>query len=381
MERPRWSDDEVEAVRQLATDFFEKEVLPNADTYREQGHPDRAAYRRAGELGLLGMSVPARYGGGGGVFAHEVAVLEQQLRTGDTSLGLAVHSGIVPHYLLAYATEEQKARWLPRLCSGQAVGALAMTEPETGSDLQAIRTRAERQGDGYVINGSKTFITNGFLCNLVVIAVKTGTAAGASGISLIVAEVDDGTPGFRRGRILKKMGQKGQDTAELFFDGLRVPAANLLGPAEGQGFAQMMAQLPQERLITAALAQAGMEAALASTVAYTKQRHAFGAPLIALQNTRFELAACATNVAVCRAFLDECIVRHMAGGLDAVAASMAKYWLSEQATAVVDRCLQLFGGYGWMDEYPISRLYTDLRVLRILAGTNEIMKELIARSL
>lgn len=381
MEKPRWSDDEVEAVRQVAAAFFDKEVLPHAETFRAQGHPDPQVYRRAGDLGLLGMSVPAQYDGGGGTFAHEAAMLEQQVRSGDSSLGLAVHCGIVPNYLLAYADEDQKLRWLPRLTSGEWVGALAMTEPGTGSDLQAIRTRAVRDGDEYVLSGSKTFITNGFLCGLVIIAARTGEGNGAAGISLFVAEVDDDTAGFRRGRILKKMGGKGQDTAELFFDGLRVPATHLLGAVEGRGFAQLMTQLPQERLITAIIAQASMEAAVDATVRYTKERHAFGAPLIALQNTRFELATCATNVRVCRAFLDDCIVQHRDGRLDAATASMAKYWLSEQATTVVDRCLQLFGGYGWMDEYPISRLYTDVRVLRILAGTNEIMKELIARSL
>ena len=379
--RPRWSDDETEAVRELAATYFTKEVLPNADKHVEQGHADRALYARAGELGLLGMSVPSAYGGGDGTFAHEAVLIEEQLRAGDSTMGFAVHAGIVTHYVLAYASEEQKRRWLPKLTSGEWVGAIAMTEPGTGSDLQAIKTRAVREGDDYLISGSKTFISNGHLCDLLIIAAKTGEAEGAAGISLIVAEVSDDTPGFQRGRILKKMGQKGQDTAELFFDNLRVPASNLLGPDEGKGFFQMMEQLPQERLITAVIAQASIEAAIDLAVAYTKERSAFGKPLFALQNTRFELAACATNARVCRAFLDECIESHIIGELDGVRASMAKYWITEQATGIVDRCLQLFGGYGYMDEYPISHIYTDTRVLRILAGANEIMKELIAREL
>lgn len=379
--RPRWSDDEVDAVRDLARSFFMKEVVPNAEKHVGQGHPDKSLYERAGSLGLLGMSIGTEYGGGGGTFAHEVALIEEQARAGDTSMGFAVHSGIVTHYLAAYASEEQKKSWLPKVISGEWVLAIAMTEPGTGSDLQGIKTKAVREGDDYLISGSKTFISNGFLCDLVIIACKTGEEKGAAGISLIVAEVDDDTPGFQRGRILKKMGQKGQDTSELFFDNLRVPVSNLLGPAEGKGFFQMMEQLPQERLITAVIAQAALEVAVSQTIDYTKQREAFGAPLFALQNTRFELAAVATNARVCRSFLDECIESHIAGTLDGPTASMAKYWISEQASTVIDRCLQLFGGYGFMDEYPISHLYRDTRVLRILAGANEVMKELIARSL
>jgi acyl-CoA dehydrogenase len=379
--RPRWSDDDTEAIRGLAATFFAKEVVPNDEKHRTQGHPDPELYRRAGQLGLLGMSLPAEYGGGGGTFAHEVVLIEEQIRHGDSSMGFAVHAGIVAHYVLAYGTPEQKRRWLPRLASGEWVGSIAMTEPGAGSDLQAIRTTAVLDGDHYVVNGSKIFISNGHLCRLLIIAARTGETSGAAGISLLVAEVDDDTWGFRRGRILRKMGQKGQDTTELFFHQLRVPAAHRLGPAEGMGFAQLMTQLPQERLLTAVIAQASMEAAVRATVTHVKEREAFGGPLMALQNTRFELAACATTTRVCRAFLDECVERHLAGELDSATASMAKYWISEQAGVVVDRCLQLFGGYGWMDEYPISRMYTDVRVLRILAGANEVMKELIARAL
>jgi acyl-CoA dehydrogenase len=379
--RPRWSDDETEAVRNLAASYFAKDVTPRLADHVAQGHPDRGLYARAGELGLLGMSLPSEFGGGGGTFAHEAVLIEEQVRAGDTSMGFAVHAGIVSHYLAAYGTDEQKARWLPRLASGEWVAAIAMTEPGTGSDLQAITTRAVRDGDDYAINGSKIFISNGHVCSLVVIVARTGEEKGAAGISLIVAEVSDQTPGFTRGRILPKMGQKGQDTAELFFDDLRVPVANLLGPEQGRGFYQVMEQLPQERLITAVIAQATIEVAVAMTVAYTKERHAFGKPLMALQNTRFELAECETIARVGRAFLDQCIEKHLAGELDAAEASMAKYWSTDRASEVADRCLQLFGGYGYMDEYPISHIYTDVRVLRILAGANEVMKELIARSL
>ncbi|MGE9807247.1 MULTISPECIES: acyl-CoA dehydrogenase family protein [unclassified Janibacter] len=378
--RSRWSDDDLEDVRDLVATYFTKDVVPNTEKHVAQGHPDREMYLRAGELGILGMSIPEEYGGGGGTFAHEAVLIEEQVRAGDVTMGFAVDIGIVAHYLAAYATEEQKKRWLPKVCSGEYVLSIAMTEPGTGSDLQAITTKAVREGDEYVISGAKTFISNGHLCDLVIIVARTGEA-GAAGISLIVAEVDDNTPGFTRGRILSKMGQKGQDTAELFFDGLRVPTENLLGPKEGQGFYQLMQQLPQERLLTAVIAQASIESAVAMTVDYTKSREAFGKPLFALQNTRFELAECATISRVARTFLDDCIEKHVRGELDAATASMAKYWISDQATTVADRCLQLFGGYGYMDEYPISHIYTDVRVLRILAGANEVMKELIARSL
>ncbi|MFJ2756345.1 acyl-CoA dehydrogenase family protein [Nocardioides sp. NPDC087217] len=376
-----WMTADLEAVRDLAATYFTKEVLTRADEHVAQGHASREAYLKAGELGLVGMSLDEAYGGGGASFAAEVVLLEEQVRAGDTSMGFAVSVGIVAHYIAAYATEEQKQRWLPKVCSGEWVLSIAMTEPGTGSDLQAIKTRAVKDGDDYVVNGAKTFISNGHVCDLVVIAAKTGDDQGAAGISLIVAEVDDETPGFTRGRVLDKMGQKDQDTAELAFEDLRVPRANLLGPEEGQGFYQMMEQLPQERLITAILAQAQIERAVELAVAYTKERHAFGKPLLALQNTRFELAECETISRISRAFLDQCIEKHLEGELDATGASMAKYWISDRATEVADRCLQLFGGYGYMNEYPIAHIYTDVRVLRILAGANEVMKELIARSL
>ncbi|MEV6280050.1 acyl-CoA dehydrogenase family protein [Nocardia sp. NPDC051832] len=381
MARAVWSDDEVEAVRELARTFFEKEVVPHEEKFVAQGHPDRRLYNRAGELGLLCPSIPAEYGGGGGTFAHEAAVIEAQTAAGDGSLGMSVHSGIIAPYLHHFGSEELKRRVLPKAASGEMVLSIGMTEPGTGSDLQAIKTRAVREGDEYVITGSKIFISNGWLCDGIILAVKTDPTKGAAGVSLIFAEVGDDTPGFKRGRILSKIGGKGQDTAELFFDGLRVPVSNLLGAAEGQGFYQMMQMLAQERLVTGILAVSMMEKAVALTVEYTKGREAFGKPLFAMQNTKFELAECATLAKVSRVFLDDCIGKHLRGELDIPTAAMSKYWLTDQLGIVVDRCLQLFGGYGYMTEYPISQLYTGARVLRILAGSNEVMKDLIARAL
>jgi acyl-CoA dehydrogenase len=379
--RSPWREQEHDDLADLARTFFVKEVVPGEEGFAAQGYPDRELYRRAGELGLLGLSMPEEYGGGGGTYAHEAVLFEEQVRAGDNALGLGVHCGIVPHYLLAYGDAEQKRRWLPPLCSGELVGAIAMTEPGGGSDLQAIRTRAVRDGDEYVVSGSKTFITNGFHAGLVLLAAKTDSTQAAAGISLLVCELNDDVPGFRRGRVLHKIGLQGNDTAELFFDEMRVPAANLLGPEEGRGFVQMMQQLPQERLVIATSAVAAMEHAVALATEYAKQRTAFGAPLLAMQNTRFELAECATLARVGRTFLDDCIARHMRGQLDPATAAMAKYWLTDQQCDVVDRCLQVFGGYGYTTEYPIARMYADARVQRIYAGTNEVMKELVARSL
>ena len=372
---PSWRRPEHDDLAELARAFFTKEVLPHAERLERQGHPDRDHYRRAGELGLLGLSVPEEYGGGGGDFTHEAVLLHEQTHTGEGSLGLAVHSGIVTGYLTAYGTDEQKRRWLPGLCDGTLVGAIAMTEPGGGSDLQAIRTRADRDGDRYVVRGSKTFITNGALADLVILAVKTDTSQGAAGISLLVC---DG--GFTRGRRLDKIGQHANDTAELFFDDLPVPAANLLG-AEGTGFVAMMRQLPQERLVIGVAAVAAMQRAVELATAYAKERTAFGKPLIGHQNTRMVLAECATRTRASRVFLDDCIARHLRGELDVATAAMAKSWLTDGQCEVVDRCLQIFGGYGYTTEYPIARMYADARVQKIYGGTNEIMKELIARAL
>jgi acyl-CoA dehydrogenase len=375
--RPSWQRPEHDDLAELARAFFTKEVIPHTERLERQGHPDREHYRRAGELGLLGLSVPEAYGGGGGDFTHEAVLLHEQAHTGEGSLGLGVHSGIVTGYLVAYGTEEQKRRWLPGLCDGSLVGAIAMTEPGGGSDLQAIRTRAERDGDSYVVDGAKTFITNGALADVLILAVKTDTSRGAKGISLLVC---DG--GFQRGRLLDKIGLHANDTAELFFDGVRVPVGNLLGDGEeGAGFVQMMRQLPQERLVIGISAVAAMQRAVELATAYAKERTAFGKPLIAHQNTRMVLAECATRTRASRIFLDDCVERHARGELDVTTAAMAKSWLTEGQCEVVDRCLQIFGGYGYTTEYPIARMYADARVQKIYGGTNEIMKELIARAL
>jgi alkylation response protein AidB-like acyl-CoA dehydrogenase len=378
--RPVWSDDDVEAFRELAHSFLAKECAPNEERWGEQQHIDREVWNKAGELGLLCPSIRTEYGGGGGTFALEAVLVEEQARTLAPSLGTSVHSTIVAHYINRYGTEDQKRRWLPRMATGELVGAIAMTEPGTGSDLQNVKTKAIKQGDEYVIDGSKTFITNGLLADLVIVVAKTDPENAAKGISLVVVETD-GAAGFSRGRVLKKIGQHGQDTAELFFDGVRVPTDNLLGADEGQGFVQLMQQLPQERLIIAVAAVAAIEEALALTVRYTKERTAFGKPVFNFQNTKFKLAEMATTAKVARVFLDDCIGKHIEGELDVQTASMAKWWTTQMQCDVADECLQLFGGYGYMQEYPISRMYTDSRIQKIYGGTNEIMKEIISRFL
>ncbi|MGX6606807.1 acyl-CoA dehydrogenase family protein [Micromonosporaceae bacterium Da 78-11] len=377
---PSWRRPEHDDLAELSRAFFTDEVLPHAGRLEKQGHPDREHYRRAGELGLLGLSVPEEFGGGGGDFTHEAVLLHEQTMVGEGSLGLAVHSGIVTGYLTHYGTEEQKRRWLPGLCRGDLVGAIAMTEPDGGSDLQAMRTSAVRDGDDYLVSGAKTFITNGGVADLIICAVKTDPSQGAAGISLLVCEVTGDPPGFRRGRLLDKIGLHSNDTAELFFDDFRVPVADRLGD-EGAGFVLMMRQLPQERLVIGVGAVAAMQRAVELAVAYAKERTAFGKPLIGHQNTRMVLAECATRTRASRVFVDDCIARHTRGELDVATAAMAKSWLTEGQCEVVDRCLQIFGGYGYTTEYPIARMYADARVQKIYGGTNEIMKELIARAL
>jgi long-chain-acyl-CoA dehydrogenase len=379
-QRSSWMNADLDAFRELAHAFCQKELAPNHERWSQARQVDRELWRKAGEVGLLCLSIPEEYGGGGGTFAHEAVLLEEQAYAGDDAWGNAVHSGIVAHYFNAYGTEEQKRRWLPGLASGELVGAIAMTEPGTGSDLQNIRTRAIRDGDGYVINGAKTFITNGVQAGLVIVVAKTDPGEAAKGVSLVVVETD-GAEGFRRGRVLDKVGMHGQDTSELFFDDVRVPAENLLGGDEGLGFVQLMQQLPQERLLIAVTAVAGMEAAVEQTIRYTKERTAFGREIFKFQNTKFRLAECATEVAVCKAFLDQCVERHLRSELDVTGAAMAKWWTTDRLSRVVDECLQLFGGYGYMTEYPISRAWTAARVQRIFGGTNEIMKEIISRTL
>ena len=378
--RSPWMTKDLDEVRTLARTFFAKEAEPNHDRWAEQRCVDRQFWNKAGSVGLLCISIPEEYGGGGGTFAHEAVVIEEQARIADDAFGYGVHSTIVAQYILVYGTEEQKRRWLPGMASGDLVGAIAMTEPGAGSDLQNIRTTARRDGDHYIINGSKTFISNGTHCDLLVIVARTSDDPGALGLSLIVAQTKD-LPGFERGRVLEKIGMKGQDTRELAFVDMKVPVGNLLGTQEGQGFSQLMMQLPQERLAIAVGAVAVAERAVDLTVEYAKNRKAFGRELLKFQNTRFVLAECKTEALAARTLLDHCITLHLEGKLDAATASMAKYWTTDKQCEIVDACLQVFGGYGYMLEYPIARMYAAARVQKIYGGTNEIMKELIARAL
>ena len=374
-----WSDPELELYRDTVVRFIDEELAPGDEAARREGNVGHAVWRKAGELGLLCADIPDTYGGGGGDFRHEAVVYEEMARRSLTGMNTSVHA-IVAHYILNHGTEAQKRRYLPRMARGELVGAIAMTEPGTGSDLQAIRTRAVRTALGWRIDGSKTFISNGLLAGLVLVVCKTDPAQRAKGTSILIVETAE-AKGYRVGRVLSKIGLKAQDTSELFFDGVEVPAENLLGGEEGKGFYQLMGDLPYERLIIGVMALAAMEGAYAATLQYVRERQVFGKPLAEQQNTRFKLAEIATQITVGRAFVDQCVHRLLAGTLDTATASMAKLWASETQGRVVDECLQLFGGYGYMDEYPISRLYTDARVQRIYGGTSEIMKEVIARAL
>ncbi|MFC7449728.1 acyl-CoA dehydrogenase family protein [Rhodococcus daqingensis] len=377
---PTWHDDEVRALSELAAGFFEREVVAHNEKWDAQHRIDRDVWLKAGELGLLCCSIPEEYGGGGGTFAHDLAVFEAQGYAGDLAFGISVHSGIVPHYIAEYGTEEQKKAWLPGMATGEILAAIGMTEPGAGSDLKAIKTTAVRDGDDYIVNGSKTFITNGASADVIVLAVKTDPKAGAKGVSLLIVDLRD-CPGFAVGRVLDKVGQHGADTSELSFTDVRVPVSNLLGDAEGQGFGQLMAQLVQERLIIGAQASGAMNRAVQDTVAYTKSRQAFGHSLFEFQNTAFELAECQTIARTCEVFLDHCIQAHLRGELDPSEAAMVKYWLTDKQCEVIDRCVQVHGGYGYMREYLIARMYEDARVQRIYAGANEVMKGIIAKSL
>ena len=375
-----WLDEELKILQNAAQKFYQKEFVPLNEKWIEQEIVDRDAWLKAGEAGLLCAEIPTEYGGGGGDYRHETVIMEEMLRAGVSGFGNQVHSSIVVPYIFHYGNEEQKQRWLPKMASGEMVGAIAMTEPNTGSDLQNIRSTAIRDGDDYVINGAKTYISNGQHADLVIVVVKTDPTEGAKGISLIVVETE-GNPGFERGRNLKKMGQKSADTSELFFADCRIPVTNRLGDEEGKGFYQLMQQLPQERLSIAQSAVVSMERAIEITLEFVKDRKVFGRRVLDFQNTKFKLAECKTEALIARTFVDQCLIKHLDKELDATTASMAKYWCTQKQCEIVDECLQLHGGAGYMDEYEISRLYTDARVQKIYGGTNEIMKELIGRTL
>ncbi|MEG0029865.1 acyl-CoA dehydrogenase family protein [Acinetobacter sp.] len=370
---------EHEAFRETVRKFYAKEVVPNIEKYEQQQHVDRELWNKAGAMGLLCATMPEAYGGSGVDRLYSMILIEEQAYAMDSSTGFSLHSDIVANYINNFGSEAQKHYWLTRMASGETVTAIAMTEPGTGSDLQAVRTTAVLDGDDYIINGSKIFITNGYLCDMAIVVCKTGDSEkGSANLSLIIVEAD--RAGFSKGKPLNKIGMKGQDTCELFFDHVRVPKENLLG-MEGMGFMMLMKELAWERMLVAIICQAGAEAALAHTVQYTKERKAFGKTISSFQNTRFKLAELRTEIDFCRAYLDRCMQLQLEESLGIDAAAAAKYKISEIFSKVVDECLQLHGGYGYMLEYPIARAYLDNRANRIYAGTNEIMKELISRSL
>jgi len=378
MERHLFSE-EHEIFRSNFRQFVETRVLPKQAKWRAQGVVDREIWLEAGEAGFLCPWMEEEYGGAGGDFLHSVIVMEELSRAYESGWAASLHSDIIVPYIHAFASPEQKSKWLPGCASGQTITALAMTEPGTGSDLAAIATTAKRDGDEYVINGAKTFISNGMSCDLVVVAARTANSDDPHrSVSLFVVEGD--TPGFIRSRKLEKMGMESQDTAELAFDDCRIPAGNLLGQ-EGMGFMMLMQQLQQERLCVAIISQASAEKVLEDAIEYTQERKAFGRSISKFQNTQFTLAQCATEIEVGRAFLDSLVGRHVAGEYLVKECSMAKLWQTEMQGRIVDACLQLYGGYGYMLEYPISRAYVDARVQRIYAGTSEIMKVIIAKQM
>jgi len=375
-----WMNDELRILQDAVRQFYAAEFAPHYERWCEQGVVDREAWIKAGGMGILLPSIPEEYGGSGGTFAHDLVIQEELYRQGITGFNVNVHGCILAHYILSYGTEEQKNKWLPKMATGEMIGAIAMTEPGAGSDLGNITTSAKREGDHYVINGSKTFITNGATADLVCVVVKTAPELKHKGISLVMVETD-GLDGFSRGKPLKKIGQKASDTTELFFDNVRVPVSSLLGTEEGKGFAQLMGQLPRERMYIALRAIAFIERAIEETVQYVKDRKVFGKPLLEFQNTRFKLAERKTEAKIARVFFDYCVGEVLAGNLDTTTSAMAKWWMTQKQCEIVDECFQFFGGYGYMMEYPIAHMYADSRVQMIYGGANEIMKELIARSL
>jgi len=375
--RHAWMDESIEAFRAQVRRYLTQEMVPHLPSWQRQGFVPRDVWQAFGRMGYLLPELDEAYGGSGVSLAFQLVVQDEMARL-ELPMSLSVHT-IAAHYIRDFGTEAQKLRWLPGLVTGDLLAGIAMTEPGCGSDLKAISTKARREGDHYIIDGAKTFITNGQTANLLVVVTRT-SAAGSKGVSLIVLETEN-LPGFTVGRRLEKLGQHASDTAELSFDGVRVPVDQLLGGEEGQGFAQLMGQLPYERLLIAVPAAAAIERALELTLEHTKQRKAFGQTLFDLQNTRFKLAEVATTAHIVRSFVNDCIQRLVDGTLDAEAAYMAKWWCTEQQSKVMDECLQLFGGYGYMTEYPIARMFADARVQRIYGGANEVMKDLIARKL
>ena len=373
-------DEEIKIFESAVAQFFERELKPHVEAWREAGIVPRDVWYKAAEQGLLGVSVPEEYGGAGGDFRHDAVIIEQLELQGIAGFGIGLHNAIVAPYITHYGTEDQKQRLLPKIVSGELVTAIAMTEPGTGSDLQNIKTTAKKDGDDYIINGSKTFITNGQTANLILVCAKTDPSQGAKGISIMLVETDE-VQGFERGRNLKKIGQPAADTSELFFNDVRVPASALMGGEEGKGFIQLMQQLPQERHIIGIQGIGMIQRALQETVEYVKQRKAFGGTIFDFQNTQFKLAECKTEATVAKVFVDHCTELLLKGELDAATASMSKYWVSDLQCKIIDECLQLHGGFGYMDEYPIGQMYQDARVQRIYGGANEVMKMLIARTL
>jgi acyl-CoA dehydrogenase len=374
-----WMDDDLEVFKDTVVRFIETEMVPNDAKWREQHHVDRETWRKAGDTGLLLLDVPAEYGGGGGDFRHEAVMYNELARRAIGAFGQGVHS-MCAHYIFNHGTEAQKQRWLPRMASGELIGAICMTEPGTGSDLKGIRTRAVKQGDHYVIDGAKTFITNGWLAGILMLVVRTDSTDRSKGLSIVIVETKD-LPGYRVGRVLEKMGFHGQDTSELFFESVKVPVDCLLGGVEGEGMHQLMHDLPYERTVIAVGAVGAMEGGIEETIKYVRERKTFGQPVINYQNTRFKLAEISSIARIARVFTDRCVMELIEGKLDTETASMAKWWTTDMQQQVLDECVQLHGGYGYMNEYLVCRMFADSRVQRIYGGTNEIMKEVIARGL